>query len=392
MNTTSKIARLPRDLRNKLNRCLDDAQPGNEILQWLNRDKTVRKILANQFDATPITKQNLSAWKTGDGFLNWKNNRDALDLAKELGGDADETFSEFGNNDEGSPAFADKMALWFSVRYMVMARNLIASVQNADLEKQESAMRRILRDLSALRRSEHSAGRLRLEHKRLEFQKTQGTDAREKAFWKRARSPEVEKEINKPGPLDTREGAREVSVMLFGSGSAFLTEEERENRNKARSITPETAPDSESDPRPEQSSPVQARQSKTGESKRNEQPQSEPGILTSETFPQKSQASLEGRQISQNWTPLHEAVEIGRKDIVESLIAQGAEISPRDIYLRTPLHIAAIQGHKEIAEILIASNAEINPPCIYDCTPLTEARNALHHDIVELLTRHGAHD
>ena len=267
MNTTSKIARLPRDLRNKLNRCLDDAQPGNEILQWLNRDKTVRKILANQFDATPITKQNLSAWKTGDGFLNWKNNRDALDLAKELGGDADETFSEFGNNDEGSPAFADKMALWFSVRYMVMARNLIASVQNADLEKQESAMRRILRDLSALRRSQHSAGRLRLEHKRLEFQKTQGTDAREKAFWKRARSPEVEKEINKPGPLDTREGAREVSVMLFGSGSAFLTEEEREkfrereNRNKARSITPEPTPDSEPDPRPEQSSPVQAQQS-----------------------------------------------------------------------------------------------------------------------------------
>ena len=42
------------------------------------------------------------------------------------------------------------MALWFSVRYMVMARNLIASVQNEDLEKQEPAMRRILRDLCPL--------------------------------------------------------------------------------------------------------------------------------------------------------------------------------------------------------------------------------------------------
>ncbi|MGB8356190.1 MAG: ankyrin repeat domain-containing protein, partial [Chthoniobacteraceae bacterium] len=384
---------LPRDLRNKLNRSLDDGQPGNEILQWLNRDKTVRKILAGQFDSTPITKQNLSSWKTGDGFLNWKNNRDALDLAKELGGDADETFTEFGNDDEGSPAFADKMALWFSVRYMVMARSLIASVQNADLEKQESAMRRILRDLSALRRSEHSAGRLRLEHKRLEFQKTQGADAKEKAFWKRARSSEVEEEINKSRPKSddekrADERMRDVSVMLFGSCSSFLTEEERakleeyENSQNQESEDEEPTPDSDPDLSPEQSSPVQAPQSKNAESGHGEDnTQTQPGTLNPEPG-----------TASENWTPLHEAVEIGRKDIVESIIAQGAEVSPKDVYLRTPLHIAAIQGHKEIAEILIASNAEINPSSIYDCTPLTEARNALHHDLAELLTRHGGHD
>ena len=280
MNTTSKIASLPRDLRNQLNARLHDGDPGNKILDWLNRDETVRQILKEQFNSTPITKQNLSQWKNRGGYQDWKNHRDVLEFGKELSGDADETFSELGSNDDGSPAFADKMALWFSVRYMVMAKNLIASVQNKDLEKQEPAMRRILRDLSALRRSEHSAGRLRLEHKRLEFQKTQGTDAKEKAFWERARSPEVEKEINKPGLLDTQEGAKKVSVMLFGSGSAFLTEEERkklrehENRNKPKnnSVTPESATDSQPDC-PTQSNPVKPSDSGP---KANQTPPSEP--------------------------------------------------------------------------------------------------------------------
>jgi len=288
MNTTSKIARLPRDLRDKLNVRLHDGDPGNKILDWLNRDKTVRQILKEQFDSSPITKQNLSQWKNRGGYQDWKNHRDVLEFGRELSGDADEVFSVCGQEDEGSPAFADKMALWFSVRYMVMAKSLITSVQNKDLEKQEPAMRRILRDLSALRRSEHSAGRLRLEHKRLEFQKTQGTDAKEKAFWERARSAEVEKELNKTREktYDEKEAdarMREVSIRLFGSSSLFLTPEESkkmeeyENSQKAEdeyeddSETPEPETDSQ------QSSPTQSNPVKPSESdpEANQTPASE---------------------------------------------------------------------------------------------------------------------
>ena len=55
MNNTSKIARLPRDLRIKLNRRLDNGLSTREILDWLNRDRTVRKILAEQFSSNPAT-------------------------------------------------------------------------------------------------------------------------------------------------------------------------------------------------------------------------------------------------------------------------------------------------------------------------------------------------
>ena len=307
MNTTSKIASLPRDLRDKLNARLHDGDPGNKILDWLNRDKTVRQILKEQFDSTPITKQNLSQWKNRGGYRDWKNHRDVLEFGRELSGDADEVFSVCGEEDEGSPAFADKMALWFSVRYMVMARNLIASVQNADLEKQEPAMRRILRDLCAIRRSEHSAGRLRLEHKHLEFQKTQGVDAQEKAFWKRARSPEVEKEINKAGPLDTYEGARDVSVMLFGSGSAFLSEEERkkmrahENRNKLKtnSVNPEPSTPSQPNPCPTQSNPVKPSESDPEANQTPQSDQSQLGTLNQEL----GTASQPRQTNTESWNP-----------------------------------------------------------------------------------------
>ncbi|MGB8356850.1 MAG: hypothetical protein WCD79_23335, partial [Chthoniobacteraceae bacterium] len=83
MNNTSKIARLSRDFRIKLNRRLDNGMPTREILAWLNRDKTVRKILAEQFDSEPISRQNLSSWRTG-GYQEWTNRRDALELAREI--------------------------------------------------------------------------------------------------------------------------------------------------------------------------------------------------------------------------------------------------------------------------------------------------------------------
>src|ERR1700722_8568665 len=109
MNTTGKIARLPRDLRIKLNRHLDNGLPTREILAWLNRDKTVRKILAEQFDSEPINKQNLSSWRTG-GYQEWTNRRDALELMKEVSDDAGDLFS-VSTGEDGNSCFSDKMTI-----------------------------------------------------------------------------------------------------------------------------------------------------------------------------------------------------------------------------------------------------------------------------------------
>ena len=125
MNNTSKIASLPRDLRIKLNRCIDDGLSTREILAWLNRDETVRKILAGQFDSKPINKQNLSVWRTG-GYQEWTNHCDALELAREISSDADDDLTFLSQGQDGNPGFSDKMSLWFSIRYLVLAKKVMA--------------------------------------------------------------------------------------------------------------------------------------------------------------------------------------------------------------------------------------------------------------------------
>jgi ankyrin repeat protein len=72
--------------------------------------------------------------------------------------------------------------------------------------------------------------------------------------------------------------------------------------------------------------------------------------------------SLIRRRAGKNqWTPLQEAAYRGSKDIVEFLLAKGAEINasfPGDGPAAwTPLHCAAVQGHGDIVDLLLAAGA-----------------------------------
>ena len=86
MNRTGKIARLPREIREELNRRLADGESGITLLPWLNELPAVAECLAEQFAGDPINKQNLSAWRTG-GFAEWEARREMLAQARELASD-----------------------------------------------------------------------------------------------------------------------------------------------------------------------------------------------------------------------------------------------------------------------------------------------------------------
>ena len=60
-------------------------------------------------------------------------------------------------------------------------------------------------------------------------------------------------------------------------------------------------------------------------------------------------------------TPLHDAVSRGHKEVIELLIAKGADVNAKDsTFGRTLLHIAAREGHKEIVELLLAKGVDVN--------------------------------
>ncbi len=89
-------------------------------------------------------------------------------------------------------------------------------------------------------------------------------------------------------------------------------------------------------------------------------------------------------------TPLHQAASKGRKEIIELLITKGADVSAKSDDGWTPLHQAAYKGHKEIAELLIDKGPDVNAMSDDGWTPLHQAAYEGHKEIAELLIDKGA--
>ena len=82
----------------------------------------------------------------------------------------------------------------------------------------------------------------------------------------------------------------------------------------------------------------------------------------------------------------------GRKDVVELLLANKAELDARDKNGKTPLHFAASYDHRDVLELLLANKAEVNAKTNNGQTPLHMAAVNGHKDVAELLRQHGGHE
>ena len=108
-------------------------------------------------------------------------------------------------------------------------------------------------------------------------------------------------------------------------------------------------------------------------------------------------------------TPLYWAAYEGQKEIVELLIANGADVNLRSGMVvktkdgsdgeqmaqklandRTPLDMAIRNQHTEIAELLIAKGTDVNAKSNRGYTPLHEASKNEKTEILELLIAKGA--
>ena len=159
MNATrkGKIARLPREIREQLNRRLDNGEPGKPLVAWLNALPEAQAVLAAEFGGKPVREQNLSEWKQG-GYRDWQARQEALEVAGRLGEDAAALQAE------GSPALTDTLALWLAARYAVATRQ-VAGAAGAEGWR---LLRELCADVVELRRGDHHAERLRIERERLD--------------------------------------------------------------------------------------------------------------------------------------------------------------------------------------------------------------------------------
>jgi len=65
MTRTGKIARLPQEIRARLNRRLQDGESGRQLIEWLNLLPEVQVVLRRDFEGREISDQNFSDWKAG---------------------------------------------------------------------------------------------------------------------------------------------------------------------------------------------------------------------------------------------------------------------------------------------------------------------------------------
>ena len=96
-------------------------------------------------------------------------------------------------------------------------------------------------------------------------------------------------------------------------------------------------------------------------------------------------------------TPLHHAAWEGHTEVVELLIAKGADVNAKTTGLEgTPLHDAALAAHpadlvahKEVIELLIAAGADVNAKKNDGKTPLDKAIERNRNELADLLRKHG---
>ena len=159
MTRNGKIARLPREMREQLNRRLQDGEPGNRLVEWLNGLPGTQRVLTEEFQGREISEQNLSEWKHG-GYRDWLARQETLAHARELAGEAVELTEAV----EGS--LTDHLAVVLSARYAQLVAGWNGETSE-EFRRKARVLRTLCQDIVELRRGDHSAARLKLEQERL---------------------------------------------------------------------------------------------------------------------------------------------------------------------------------------------------------------------------------
>jgi hypothetical protein len=146
MTRKGKIARLPRHVREELNRRLDDGEQGVRLVDWLNGQKDVKLILDADFGGRPINEQNLTDWKQG-GYLDWQQLQQSREWVLLMADEADQLA-----DDSGLMPLSDRVSSMAALTLAKLLRELAPQAQTDHETRQD--LFRALRELTRLRRED----------------------------------------------------------------------------------------------------------------------------------------------------------------------------------------------------------------------------------------------
>ncbi len=162
MIRTGKIARLPREVREELNRRMAAAEPGGSLLRWLNGLPAMQDVLGREFGGKPVSKQNLCKWRAG-GFAQWQARRDLLEQQREMAASVSQ-LPQPADATDGK--WTDHLANLLAVRYTTAMMRWSGEKPFRDLR----TLRALCQDVVQLRRGDHNVVRMKMEQERREYE------------------------------------------------------------------------------------------------------------------------------------------------------------------------------------------------------------------------------
>lgn len=200
MARIGKIARLPRSIRDELNRRLENGAQGKQLIVWLNQNPEVQAVLAAEFAGRPLNAQNLTEWKQG-GFRDWQEQQQELELARELAARA------------GTLATVSKAPLSDVVTPLLLMKQLLLVPHLNAINKEDPESWRLLhtvsRDLQDMRRGDHSAERIKIDREKLAL-------AREQLQFEKREAARQRKAAAKQDEIATKEDFDAIFKEAYG--------------------------------------------------------------------------------------------------------------------------------------------------------------------------------
>jgi hypothetical protein len=186
MARIGKIARLPENIREELNKRIRGGQLGPQLLPWLNGLAEVRGVLTEFFNGQDISAQNLSDWRNG-GYAEWEERQERsyvrVERIRELSRMSMKlAMANGGNLSEGAASILGGSIL----ELLEQVEELKSSTEGNEgnegrIKAAAEALDSLTNAVARLRRGDHDAKMLQQNDKRLE-QKDKDLALAEKKF------------------------------------------------------------------------------------------------------------------------------------------------------------------------------------------------------------------
>ncbi len=179
-----KNAKLPRALRDQINRAFDAGQSAVSIARELNKIPEVKAMLEAHFEGRPISPQNLSEWK-GGGYRDWQLRQELILQHQEFAAN----LHELSQTAEG---MANSLFHMLLLDYARLMKNKDHETPE-DFEKKRKALSNQLQDITKLQRCDIQARNVEVQEGRLERDREKTAKEEFQKFAEWAENPAVRK-------------------------------------------------------------------------------------------------------------------------------------------------------------------------------------------------------